>query len=159
MTANISIAVVTGGGHGIGRAICRRLKRSGVRVAVVDVERRAAETVASDVGGVAYVVDVSDENALDALVAGVERDVGPIDLFVSNAGVGYGDAGDSAASKAGGLIPVDDRWEQCWNVNVMAHVYAARALGGAAQSNWRCGVFGKQTCCRCVCRVAGNYAW
>ena len=62
------------------------------------------------------------------MVATVEKDVGPIDLFVSNAGVGFGDANGSAASREGGVIPVDDRWETCWNINVMAHVYAARAL-------------------------------
>jgi NAD(P)-dependent dehydrogenase (short-subunit alcohol dehydrogenase family) len=128
MTADIRIAVVTGGGHGIGRAICRRLKHDGVQVVVADLDQGAAEVVARDVGGVAHSVDVGDENALESLVASVERDVGPIDLFVSNAGVGYGDAGDSAASKAGGMNPADDRWEQCWNVNVMAHVFAARAL-------------------------------
>ena len=128
MTADISIAVVTGGGHGIGRAICRRLRRDGTRVVVADLDRAAAEVVAGDIDGVAYVVDVGNEIALESLVATVERDIGPIDLFVSNAGVGYGDAGDNAASKEGGLHPVGDRWEQCWNVNVMAHVFAARAL-------------------------------
>ena len=120
--------MVTGGGHGIGRAICRRLSRDGVRVVVADLEADSASTVASEIDGVAHVVDVSDEAAVRALVENTERDIGPIDLFVSNAGVGYGDADDNAASKQGGMNPVDDRWERCWNVNVMAHVYAARAL-------------------------------
>jgi len=124
----IQIAVVTGGGHGIGRAICRRLSRDGVRVLVADLEAEAAAAVAAGIDGVAYVIDVGDEAAVKELIETTERDIGPIDLFVSNAGVGHGDADGSAASKQGGINPVDDRWEQCWNVNVMAHVYAARAL-------------------------------
>ena len=128
MTADINIAVVTGGGHGIGRALCRRLARDGVTVAVADREADAAATVAAEIGGTAHVLDVSDEAAVEALVDTVERDTGAIDLFVSNAGVGFGDADGSAASRQGGLIPVEDRWEACWNINVMAHVYAARAL-------------------------------
>jgi NAD(P)-dependent dehydrogenase (short-subunit alcohol dehydrogenase family) len=128
MTADINIAVVTGGGHGIGRALCRRLARDGVTVAVADREQDAAEKVAADVGGTPHVLDVSDEAAMQALVDTVERETGAIDLFVSNAGVGFGDAEGSAASREGGMIPVDDRWAACWNINVMAHVFAARAL-------------------------------
>ena len=128
MTVDINTAVVTGGGHGIGRALCRRLARDGVSVVVADLEADAAASVAADIGSIAQVVDVGDETAVKALVEYVERDVGPIDLFVSNAGVGYGDANGSAASKEGGMVVCDDRWQACWNVNVMAHVYAARAL-------------------------------
>lgn len=128
MTADINIAVVTGGGHGIGRALCKRLARDGITVVVADREPDAAAQVAADVGGTPHVVDVSDEVAVRALVDTVERDTGAIDLFVSNAGVGFGDADANAASKEGGMIPVDDRWEACWSINVMAHVYAARAL-------------------------------
>ncbi len=128
MIADISIAVVTGGGHGIGRALCRCLARVGIKVVVADREPDAAAKVAADIGGAAHVLDVGDEAAMLALVDSVERDVGAIDLFVSNAGVGFGDAGGSAASREGGMIAVEDRWQACWNVNVMAHVYAARAL-------------------------------
>ena len=128
MTTEIGIAVVTGGGHGIGRALCRRLARDGTRVVVAELEAEAAAAVAEEIGGVPYVLDVGDEASVEALVDAVERDVGAIDLFVSNAGVGFGDADGNAASKEGGMIPVDDRWEACWKVNVMAHVYAARAL-------------------------------
>lgn len=124
----IETAVVTGGGHGIGRAICRRLSRDGATVIVVDLDRAAAETVASEIGGVARVLDVADEEAMLALVSEVEQDVGPIDLFVSNAGVAFGDGESGAVSAEGGLDPVGDRWEACWRINVMAHVYAARAL-------------------------------
>ena len=128
MTTEINIAVVTGGGHGIGRALCRRLARDGVTVVVADLEPDAAGSVAAEIGGTARVLDVSDAAAVEALVDTVERDIGAIDLFVSNAGVGFGDADGNAASRQGGLVPAADRWEACWNINVMAHVYAARAL-------------------------------
>jgi len=124
----VTIAVVTGGGHGIGRALCRRLAADEVRVVVVDLDGQAAGAVADEVGGVAHVIDVGDEAAMVALVEAVERDVGPIDLFISNAGVGYGDGPSGAVSADGGMNPIDDRWEACWRVNVMAHVYAARAV-------------------------------
>jgi len=125
---HIETAVVTGGGHGIGRAICRRLSRDGTNVVVVDLDGRAAETVAAEIGSVARVVDVADEKAILALVDEVEQDIGPVDLFVSNAGVAFGDGESGAISAEGGLNPVDDRWEACWRINVMAHVFAARAL-------------------------------
>jgi len=128
MINHLQIAVVTGGGHGIGRAICRRLRSEGLEVIVADLDLAAAEKVAAELDARAYSVDVGDEQQLTKLVDAVERDVGPIDLFVSNAGVGYGDGVQGAASKEGGLRPVEDRWESCWRVNVMAHVYAARVL-------------------------------
>lgn len=124
----IKIAVVTGGGHGIGRAICRRLQQDGVTIVVVDIDEAAAQTVANELNGHAFVVDVGDEASIENLVDKIESDIGPIDLFVSNAGVGFGDGEEGAASKKGGLHAIDDRWEACWRVNVMAHVFAARSL-------------------------------
>jgi len=126
--STIKVAVVTGGGHGIGRALCRRLARDGAHVIVADIEQDAAETVASEIGGIAFGVDVSSEQDLVAMIERVEDEVGAIDLFLSNAGVGYGDGESGAASREGGMRPVEDRWAASWNINVMAHVYAARAL-------------------------------
>ena len=124
----INVAVVTGGGHGIGRAICRKLHAEGISVAVADIDENAARTVAAEIGGRAYGIDVGDEAQVAALIAGVEQELGAIDLFVANAGVGFGDGAEGAAAKAGGENPVDDRWAASWQVNVMAHVYAARYL-------------------------------
>lgn len=124
----IKVAVVTGGGHGIGRALCRRLARDGVKVIVADIEADAAETVAAEIGGVAKHLDVSDEAAINAMVDEVGGDVGPVDLFISNAGVGFGDGAGGSISAEGGMNPIDDRWTASWNVNVMAQVYAARAV-------------------------------
>jgi NAD(P)-dependent dehydrogenase (short-subunit alcohol dehydrogenase family) len=125
---NVRTAVVTGGAHGIGRALSRRLGREGVTVIVADVDFAAAQTVATEIGGVAESVDVGNEADVEDLVSRVEANVGPIDLFLSNAGVGYGDGPEGAASAGGGLRKIDDRWASCWAINVMAHVYAARVM-------------------------------
>lgn len=128
MLDGIKTAVVTGGGHGIGRAISRRLAKEGIHVVVADLDQAAAERVAVEIGGSAFSVDVGEEADVSALIDEVETSIAPIDLFVSNAGVGHGDGESGAASAEGGMVPVDDRWDACWRVNVMAHVYAARHL-------------------------------
>jgi len=127
-TSGIKVAIVTGGGHGIGRALCRRLANDGALVIVADIDEPAASVVADEIGGVARLLDVSDERAIARLVEDIEDAHGPIDMFISNAGVGYGDGSSGAISTEGGMNPVDDRWDACWKINVMAHVYAARAL-------------------------------
>ncbi|MGB5689092.1 MAG: SDR family NAD(P)-dependent oxidoreductase, partial [Woeseiaceae bacterium] len=98
----MTVAAVTGGGHGIGRALCRRLAADDVKVVVVDLDGQAARNVAGEVGGVAYAIDVGDEAAVAALVEAIEQEVGPIDLFVSNAGVAFGDGAAGAVSAEGG---------------------------------------------------------
>lgn len=128
MADKLNVAVVTGGGHGIGRALSRRLQREAATVVVADIDADAADTVANEVSGVAYSLDVGSELAVTAMVARIEQEHGAIDMFVSNAGVGFGDGPGGAASAEGGLNPIADRWETSWRVNVMAHVYAARAL-------------------------------
>lgn len=122
------VAVVTGGGHGIGRALCRALAGIAETVVVADRDGEAAQAVAEEVGGVARTVDVAAEPELLALIDGIERELAPIDLFVSNAGVGFGDGPSGAAAPDGRLGEPADRWTACWSVNVMAHIYAARHL-------------------------------
>ncbi len=81
------VAAVTGGGAGIGEAICRRLAAEGARVAVLDIALASAEeTVAEIGGGIALAADVSDSAAVDRTVAEIERELGPLDIFVNNAG-------------------------------------------------------------------------
>lgn len=128
MITDVKIAVVTGGAHGIGAALCRRLACDDIKVVVVDLDKAAADNVAKDIGGVAYRTDVGDEAALTALIDDIESKVGPIDLFASNAGVVFGDGKTGSASADGVLAEVTDRWETSWRINVMAHVFAARAL-------------------------------
>ena len=128
MTEDIDVAVVTGGGHGIGRALARRLRTEQIEVIVADIDGSAAEKVTTEIGGHAFAVDVGNEAEVCDLIHTVEQEIGPIDLFVSNAGVGYGDADGLAASERGGIRAINDRWAACWRVNVMAHVFAAREL-------------------------------
>jgi len=125
---SLNVAVVTGGGHGIGRALCRRLSSVAAKVVVADIEEVAAANVAEEIDGVARVLDVSNEQAVMTLVEEIEAQHGAIDMFISNAGVGFGDGDSGAISAEGGMNPIDDRWDASWQINVMAHVYAARAL-------------------------------
>jgi NAD(P)-dependent dehydrogenase (short-subunit alcohol dehydrogenase family) len=113
------IVVVTGGGNGIGRALCVRFAREGAaRVVVADLDGAAAERAAAEIGGTAVAADVSREADIVRLVEQVVAAQGRIDLFCSNAGIAVD--GDERT-------PTAD-WERCWAVNVMAHVYAARAV-------------------------------
>jgi NAD(P)-dependent dehydrogenase (short-subunit alcohol dehydrogenase family) len=111
------VAVVTGGGNGIGRALCLRLAQAGAHVVVADVDAEAAQRVAEEAGSLALCCDVGEEGQVQALVAQTTKEHGRIDLFCSNAGV----------TAKGGYEASDDDWERNWRVNVMSHVYAARA--------------------------------
>jgi NAD(P)-dependent dehydrogenase (short-subunit alcohol dehydrogenase family) len=114
------VAVVTGGADGIGAALCRRFAREGARgVVVADVNGDGAARVAEEIKGVAVTVDVSREADILRLVEEANRAYGAIDLFCSNAGI-FGTAG-------GAEVP-NDAWQRIWEVNVMAHIYAARAV-------------------------------
>ncbi len=115
------MVVVTGGGSGIGAATARRMAEMGARVCVADLDQSAAQGVAGAFGGLAVQCDVTDEEAIKALVAECADTLGPIDIFVSNAGLGKGQP-DHAASAS------NDVWDLNWKIHVMSHVFAARAL-------------------------------
>ena len=116
------VAVVTGGANGIGEALCRRFRDEGASaVVVVDLDEEKAQKVAADIGGTAMGADVSVEEDVVRVVADTESQFGPIDLFVSNAGIGVRD-GATAASAS------NEDWARIWGINLMAHVYAARAV-------------------------------
>jgi NAD(P)-dependent dehydrogenase (short-subunit alcohol dehydrogenase family) len=86
------VVAVTGGGNGIGRALCERFAAEGAaHVAVLDLERDAAQAVADSIGGSAYAVNVRDEGQIAAAVQAVLAEQGHIDLFCSNAGIIAGD--------------------------------------------------------------------
>jgi NAD(P)-dependent dehydrogenase (short-subunit alcohol dehydrogenase family) len=113
------VVIVTGGANGIGRALCQRFAKEGARAIVVaDIDAAGANRVADKVNGIATVTDVSNEAAVQALVAMATDKFGQVDIFCSNAGIGA----------AGGPEAPDRDWERSWNINVMAHVYAARAV-------------------------------
>ena len=116
------VALVTGGAHGIGRALCRALHIEGALVAVADLDFECALKVAGKLGGLALQVDVSREEEIRSAVDRVEKELGPIDIFISNAGVAFGDGSGGAASAP------NEHWRACLDINLMAHVYAARAM-------------------------------
>lgn len=119
-----SVVAVTGAANGIGQAIALAAAAHGASaVAVLDLDQAGAERVSAEItaGGTAshaYVVDVSSALEVERILARVEEDLGPIDVMVSNAGVGTGAGVDAE--------PRD--WERSWNINVMAHVHTARTL-------------------------------
>ncbi|TMB72311.1 MAG: SDR family oxidoreductase [Chloroflexi bacterium] len=113
------VVVVTGGGGGIGGALSRRFAAEGAeRVVVCDIDQQAAETVAAEIGGTAVRADVTVESDVAQLVGGTLEAHGRIDIYCSNAGIAFG----------GGPEASDQAWRQSWDVHVMAHLYAARAL-------------------------------
>jgi NAD(P)-dependent dehydrogenase (short-subunit alcohol dehydrogenase family) len=119
------VVVVTGGASGIGAALCRRFAAEGAgAVVVADRDGHGAATVAGTIGGLAVTLDVAVEREVKALVERAVQRFGGIDLFCSNAGVALG---GGFGEDAGPFAP-DEAWRSSFDVNVMAHVYAARAV-------------------------------
>ena len=113
------IIVITGAASGIGRAMAQRFAAEGAKLIVcADRDEAGAKATAGGIGGVAFKVDVAQEADIQHLIETVERDHGPIDLFCSNAGIGVG----------GGAEASNVEWQRIWDINVMAHVWAARHL-------------------------------
>ncbi len=114
------VCVVTGGASGIGRALCERFAADGARsVVVVDRDADKANEVAAAIGGRAEPCDVGDEAQITGMLERVESDLGPIDVLCNNAGIASG--GDPLTT------PISE-WERQWQINVMSHVYAVRAV-------------------------------
>jgi NAD(P)-dependent dehydrogenase (short-subunit alcohol dehydrogenase family) len=84
---NGKVAVITGGGRGIGKALAQALAREGVRVAIGDLDRAAAEAAAAEVGGLGLPLDVTDRTGFTAFLDDVEQRLGPLDILVNNAGI------------------------------------------------------------------------
>jgi NAD(P)-dependent dehydrogenase (short-subunit alcohol dehydrogenase family) len=111
------VAVVTGGANGIGRALCERFAAEGARgVVVADLDIEHGETLAREIGGLAIKTNVAVEAEILNLVNEATAAYGQIDLFCSNAGIGT----------PGGADEPNEIWQRIWEVNVMAHIYAAR---------------------------------
>jgi NAD(P)-dependent dehydrogenase (short-subunit alcohol dehydrogenase family) len=117
------VVVVTGGAHGIGKALCERFARDGAKgVCVADLDETAGRAVADLVKGIFVRCDVSEEAQIQNVVRETEARFGPVDLFCSNAGIFFDDVGGMATGAS------NAQWQKIWQVNVMAHVYAARAV-------------------------------
>ena len=113
------IVVVTGAASGIGRALAQRFAAEGAKLVVCsDRNGDGVRAVAKEVGGIAFETDVSKEADILHMIETVEAEQGPIDLFCSNAGIGIG----------GGAEAPDEAWQRIWDINVMAHVWAARHM-------------------------------
>lgn len=110
--------VVTGGGSGIGAAMSRRFVGQGARVHVADIDGEAARRVAVEIGASHGRTDAAVERDVTDMVAAAVAANGPIDLLCLNAGIATG----------GGVDASDEDWQRTWDVNVMAHVYGARAV-------------------------------
>ena len=113
------VAVVTGAASGIGRALARRFADEGAKAVVcADRQEAAVQAVADEIGGLAIACDVSSEQAVWELAARSESRYGRIDVFCSNAGL----------ARLGNENAPNEDWQRNWDVHVMAHVYAARAV-------------------------------
>lgn len=113
------VAVVTGAASGIGAALARRFKQEGAKgIVVADVQDGPLQAVAEEVGGLAVRTDVAEESEIQNLVSRAEAAFGDIDVFCSNAGI----------ARLGGEGVPDAEWQLNWDIHVMAHVYAARAV-------------------------------
>src|SRR5262249_51023074 len=114
-----AVVVVTGGAGGIGTALARRLAEDGARVVVADRDLLGAQRIADALGPLhrGMGLDVTDEAALGLAVAQIESELGPIELWCSNAG---------AVSGPG--LGTDLEWDALWRLHVLAHLYAARTV-------------------------------
>ena len=114
--------VVTGGAGGIGRALVRRFVAEDARgVVIADRQLEGASALAGELGEKTLAVqfDAGREQSVKELIATATAAYGPIDIFISNAGIGGAGGGPEAA---------DEAWDEAWRVNLMAHVWASRAL-------------------------------
>ncbi len=111
------VAVVTGAGGGIGFALSKALIKAGAKgVAMADLQAEMVQKSALEIGGLAVPTDVTKEPAIHTLLDTAEMELGPVDLFISNAGISPKPIRDD-----------NEHWQQQWSVHVMAHLYAARA--------------------------------
>src|SRR4029078_11174980 len=114
------IVVVTGGANGIGRALCQRFATQGARkIVVADLDSEEATKVATEIDGVAFTIDVSSEADNKRLVEQTLNSFGHIDLFCANAGI---------TGERGGAEVSSEAWQHSWDVNVMSHIHAAKAV-------------------------------
>lgn len=120
MNVREKVVVITGGANGIGRALCRRFAAEGARAVVVaDLDSAGAAKVAEEIGGLPVTANVGNENDNVRLVVQTIEKFGRIDLFCANAGI---------LGELGGAEVPNEAWRQMWDVNVMSHIYGARAV-------------------------------
>jgi NAD(P)-dependent dehydrogenase (short-subunit alcohol dehydrogenase family) len=118
--------IITGGASGIGKALAELFAAEGAKsIAVADMDESGVKAVAASIGDhvSAYALDVTDEAGVKAMVDDFEAANGPTDLYVSNAGIFFSDAPDWTA-----ISQSNAQWQKIWEVNVLAHILACRAV-------------------------------
>ena len=112
------IIIITGAASGIGRAMARRFTAEGAKQLIIaDLNAGGLQEVAEEIGAHAIPTNVAIESEVTHLIKSAEKEYGQIDLLCNNAGIGVG----------GGPETSNEDWQRIWNINLMAHVYAARA--------------------------------
>lgn len=122
MVSGQSIAI-TGAAGGIGRAIAEKCIAEGAKVAISDINAELVHKTGKEIGAASFVCNVAREESVKAFIEGAEAVNGQVDMFVSNAGVGFPD--EPGGHAAGGS---NKSWELSWQVNVMSSIYAGRSL-------------------------------
>ena len=117
------VTIITGGASGIGAASARNFAQRGAKVAIADLNSDGAQMVAAEIGGLGVGCDVGQEAAINELVAQVEAELGPIDIFFSNAGIASGGtplATDLAVWQQQWpmFMPPVRCYQACWNAAV-----------------------------------------
>lgn len=119
MEMNGKVIVVSGGASGIGAALVRRFASAGAAgLVVADLNFEAAQALAHEVKGLGLRIDVSNEADVQAMIEEATRHFGRVDVLCSNAGIAL----------RGGIDAPNADWQRTWEVNLMAHVYGARAV-------------------------------
>lgn len=127
MNLKNKIILVTGGANGIGKALCERFfAESAEKIYVADIDFENAEKVAESVKGKAFRLDVADEANCKSVVSEILNETGRLDFIASNAGIGGTD---------GSLEVANEVWQKIYEINVLSHVYLARAAFPAMIEN------------------------
>lgn len=113
--------IITGGAGGIGAALAGKMAAQGARVVLADRDHAAAVSLAERIGAVAMPCDVTQEADIQRVISETEALHGQVDMFLSNAGIARGEPSHAASAS-------NADWQLNWDVHVMSHVYAARAL-------------------------------